>query len=158
MACQVLPLNGFVSYLSNRCQSAKIRIDVSVPSTLKHGVLQGLVLSPILLPCIPHLWKSSLLLSLKYHFYAGHTQIYCHITLDDVKPTFSHLKKCVIEVQLWINLNKLKLNHSMIDFMVFGVAAMQKRLEPCSPTYILGVWFKAAELVQHPGVIFDCDL
>ena len=41
-------LEWFVSHLSNRCQSIKLCSVVSVPSTLKYGVPQGSVLSPIL--------------------------------------------------------------------------------------------------------------
>ena len=37
---------------------------------------------------------------------------------------FQHLKKCLSEMQLWMNSNKLKLNRSNTEFIVFGVADM----------------------------------
>ena len=103
-----------MSYLSNRCQSVKIHSNVSVPSTLKYGVLRGSVLSPNLFSMDTALLEKLICAfeSLKHHFYADGTQIYCHNTLDDAKTTFGYLEKCLSEIQLWMNSDKLKFNPS----------------------------------------------
>ena len=62
--------------------------------------------------------------SLKYHFYADDNHIFCHITSDDAKTTFRQLEKCLSEIQLYMNLYKLKLNPANTEFIVFGAAAM----------------------------------
>ena len=72
------------------------------------------------------------------------------------KPTLSHLKKCLSEIQLLMNSKKLKLNPSKTEFMVFSAVANRKKLERLLPTHILGERFEAAESVQNLGVIFDC--
>ena len=95
--------------------------------------------------------------SLKYHFYADYTQVYCHITLHNAKTTFNHVEKCLSEIQLWMNSNKLKLNPSTTEFIVCGAAALQKRFEPLLPIHILFETFGSIELVQNLGVIFDWD-
>ena len=119
-------LNWFVLYLSNMCQYVKIHSIVTVPSTLKYIVPQGSVLGIILFSMYnaPLEKIFSTFKSLKYNFYAEDTQNYCHITLDYAKTTFSHLEKCLSEIQLWMNSKKVKLNPSKTEFMVFGAVAM----------------------------------
>ena len=92
----------------NRCHSIYIRSALSISSILTYSVQQG-----------------SAFKSLKYHFYADDTQIYCQITLDDAKTTFRHLQKCLGDIYIRVNSNKLKLNPAKREFMVFGAAAMR---------------------------------
>ena len=56
-----------------------------------------------------------------------------------------------------MNSNKLNLNPSKTEFMVFGSTAIQKRLEPLLPSRILTERFEATESVRNLSVIFDCD-
>ena len=78
----------------------------------------------------------------------------CHIFLDNARTTFSNLEKYQNEIQLWMNSNKVKLNPSKAEFMVFG--AMQERLEPLLPTHKLRVKFETAEVVWNVDVTLNC--
>ena len=84
--------------------------------TVKCGVLQGSVLGPLLFSLfINHIHKSSEIL--KFHLFADNTSIfYSHKDLRNVEMT---LNDVLAKVSEWLIANKLTLNVSKSNFIIF---------------------------------------
>jgi hypothetical protein len=158
-------LNGtvlawFKSYLSDRVQSVKIGSTLSEPTTLKFGVPQGSVLGPILYSMYTSPLSNviSAYDNLKYHFYADDTQLYFHISPNSSKLDFAQLQSCLVDIQMWMTANMLKLNPDKTEFIVFGSEKQRKMLSNCFPIDILGNDLSPANKVKNLGVILDSGL
>ena len=47
----------------------------------------------------------------RLHLYAGDTQIYLSVPIDDVSSATARLSHCVADVATWFSVNRLRLNH-----------------------------------------------
>ena len=108
------------SYFSDRSQSMRIE---SIMSDIVHiicGVPQGSVLGPLKF-CIQLLPLGAILRyhGIGYHIYADDTQLYLSFKFDNPSITLSKLNNCISDIRVWMIKNKLKINDSKTEFMVF---------------------------------------
>ena len=113
------PFLWFQSYLSDRMQYVSVDGGTSSKHALQCGVPQGLVLGPIL-----YLLYTSPLsdivkkFNLSYHFYADDSQLYLSFqpTIPgDRDLAVSNIERCVLEIDHWMLVNRLKLNKDKTD-------------------------------------------
>ena len=108
------------SYFSDRSQSTRIE---SIMSDIVHiicGLPQGSVLGPLKF-CIQLLPLEEILRyhGIGYHIYADDTQLYLSFKCDNPSITLSKLNNCISDIRVWMIKNKLKINDSKTEFIVF---------------------------------------
>ena len=118
------PFLWFQSYLSDRMQYVSVDGGTSSKHALQCGVPQGLVLGPIL-----YLLYTSPLsdivkkFNLSYHFYADDSQLYLSFqpTIPgDRDLAVSNIERCVLEIDHWMLVNRLKLNKDKTELLVIS--------------------------------------
>ncbi len=96
-------LNLFKSYLSDRRQFVCMGRHKSKIGSVKFGVPQGSLLSPLLFCMyifpLGHYLRS---LCLNYHLYADNTQVYIHSKPGDY-PAVAFLEHCISEINLRVS-------------------------------------------------------
>ena len=112
-------LNLIVSYLSDRKQ-VRINNIMSDRASIICGVPQGSVLGPLKF-CLYLLPLCSILKhhNIGYHIYADDTQLYIPFKCNDPLATLPKLKSCISGIRVWMIKNKLKINDSKTEFIVF---------------------------------------
>ena len=107
------------SYLSNRKQFVKIGSSESDHRTVKHGVPQGGILSPLLfLIYINDIVNVSRLIN--FALFADDTTV--TKSGNDVAQLCQEVSRELSKLQVWFNINRLSLNVTKTNFMVFGKA------------------------------------
>jgi len=106
-----IALRWFTSYLTDRQQSVNLCGSCSKIAGLRFGVPQGSVLGPLLFllytaPIVDIVNRHELL----HHCYADDTQIYFYCSPDKLPELTQKFTECIIEVELWMSSNRLKLN------------------------------------------------
>ena len=110
------------SYLDNRTQSVVIAGDASTPAHLKCGVPQGSVLGPDFFSDYSSPISSIIRAhGISVHCYAYDTQLYASFFPGQTETVVMvKLEQCIGELRKWMNSNKLKLNDSKTEFVIFG--------------------------------------
>ena len=117
-------LEWFRLYLGDRTQFVNINGSTSERRVLKFSVPQGLFLGPLLFS----LYTSPLSdiaskHELSFHFYADDRQLYVTFetsSLNDMELSKCRLEGCVLEIDTWMLLNKLKLNKNKTELLVIS--------------------------------------
>ena len=116
-------LKWFTSYLNLRSQCVLIKDCKSKDQQLLYGVPQGSVLGPILFS----LYVSPLTDIIRkhhvnFHTYADDVQIYISFTpsSESSSSALQTLENCVSDVRHWMYKNKLKLNDTKTEAVLFG--------------------------------------
>lgn len=153
-------LKWFESYLSNRKQFVNINASKSSLRDLETGVPQGSVLGPIL-----YLLYTSPMSdiikehNLRYHFFADDSQLFiafkskCH---DELLESKNRIEECISEINSWMSLNDLKLNHEKTEFLL-----LHSKFQPCPslPSIKIGEkQISQTSSATNLGVIFDKHL
>ncbi|KXJ07191.1 putative RNA-directed DNA polymerase from transposon BS [Exaiptasia diaphana] len=153
-------LQWFKSYLSNRHQFVSIDNVSSDSLTLGCGVPQGSVLGPVLYllytsPVADILRKHKM----SFHFYADDTQIYIPFSCNDenaLDAALNSIKACLCDIDLWMTINKLKLNKDKTEFLIFS---SKHSLLSSSPVISFGSEIiHPSSCVRNIGVLFDSSL
>ena len=118
-------LSWFRSYLNNRSYCVDVNNNISRSFQLFFGVPQGSVLAPILFTLyIKPLTSIISKFGFSYHSYANNVQFY--VTFDADKTLDENvLTKCLKAIEQWLCCNKLKLNNSKIQYILFGRTCKQ---------------------------------
>ena len=108
------------SYFSDRTQRVQIDGIMSDFASLLCGVPQGSVLGPMkfclyLLPLGATLRHHNI----GYHIYADDTQLYISFKCKDPLESLTRLNMCISDIRVWMIKNKLKINDSKTEFIIF---------------------------------------
>ena len=143
------------SYFSDRSQRVLIDDVMSGVANLVCGVPQGSVLGPLKF-CLYLLPLGAILRyhSIDYHIYADDTQLY--ISFKCITPLASLIKlnNCISDIRVWMINNKLKINDSKTEFIVFRSPQAKQDLSGLS--VIVGdCIIQQSSKVRNLGIIFD---
>src|SRR5207245_2892280 len=111
----------FRSYFHDRSQVIFSGGVFSDTSSLVCGVPQGSVLGPLLFT----LYTVDILRIIEHnglngHMYADDTQIYCHFHPSRADMALTQIQECFVDLQMWMNNNKLVLNAAKTEIILFG--------------------------------------
>ena len=124
-----------------------------------YSINQGAFLGPLLfslyttpLSKIIHLHPH-----IKFYFYADNTQLYIHLSHKNTSAALPKLNACLLDVQRWMSLSKLKLNPEKTEFIVFGSKAHSQKISSYFPVGILGSLLHPVDSVRNLGMWFDAE-
>ena len=148
----------FESYLKGRRQTVKIKNTVSNDLCLQFGVPQGSVLGPVLFTMYTQPLADILLKhDMKYHLYADDTQLYQCTNENNLHNLLADTEKCIHDVKIWMNTNKLKLNDSKTELIIFQ-NSWSSRESIVATLNINNNNIVSSSKVKNLGVTFDKDL
>ena len=148
-------LKSIKSYFSNRTQRVQIDNVLSDFANIICGVPQGSVLGPLKF-CLYLLPLSAILRyrNIGYHVYADDTQLYVSFKCKQPLEVISKLNSCLADIRRWMITNKLKINDSKTEFIVFR--SPQLRCDLSGLSVNVGESQVTQSLkVRDLGVIFD---
>ena len=146
------------SYLTSRTQSVLVGGKYSDPAVLKYGVPQGSVLGPGLFSDYSSR-VASLIRShgICVHCYADDTQLYTSFHPEQEAEALEKLEICIADLRTWMNENRLKLNDSKTEFIIFGTRKMLLNVSTSS-IKVGDENITAATEVRNIGAFFDNEL
>ena len=136
-------------------------VSVDGGTSLKHalqcGVPQGSVLGPILY----FLYTSPLSdivkrFNLSYHSYADDSQLYLSFqpTIPgDRDLAVSNIERCVLEIDHWMLVNRLKLNKAKTELLV--ISAKHLPMPTVQEISVVSETIRSSQKARNIGVIFD---
>ena len=108
------------SYFSDLTQRVQIDGIMSDFASLLCGVPQGSVLG--LMKLCSYLLPLGAILrhhNIGYHIYADDTQLYISFKCKDPLESLTRLNMCISDIRVWMIKNKLKINDSKTEFIIF---------------------------------------
>ena len=151
------PFLWLQSYLSDRMQYVFVDGGTSLKHTLQCGVPQGSVLGPIL-----YLLFTSPLsdivkkFNLSYHFYADDSQLYLSFqpTIPgDGDLAVSNIERCVLEIDHWMLVNRLKLNKDKTELLL--ISAKHLPVPIVQEISVVSETIRSSQKARNIGVTFD---
>lgn len=147
-----VPLQLFESYLSNRSQSVYCNGNYSTSKFISKGVPQGSLLGPILfLVYINDIVNASS--KFQYTIYADDTNLL--LADKDVLSLHRSLTTELHFINQWIQINKLKLNISKTNYILFQNRSLDYHLPP---VLLEGEILKNVSHTKFLGVVIDKNL
>ena len=121
------------SYFSDRTQRVQIDGIMSDFASLLCGVSQGSVLGPMKF-CLYLLPLGAILRhhNIGYHIYADDTQLYISFKCKDPLESLTKLNMCISDIRMWMIKNKLKINDSKTEFIIFRSPLLKQNLNDLS--------------------------
>ena len=121
------------SYFSDRTQRVQIYGIMSDFASLLCGVPQGSVLGPMKF-CLYLLPLGAILRhhNIGYHIYADDTQLYISFKCKDPLESLTKLNMCMSDIRVWMIKNKLKINDSKTEFIIFRSPLLKQNLSDLS--------------------------
>ena len=154
-------LAWFRSYLSDRTQRVKINDSLSDPVKLLTGFPQGSGWGPqAYSKYVGPLGQLLRLLEVIYHLFADDTQLLKPLNphnLSSQSMAFSRLEDTISQVAAWMTRNKLKMNESKTEFIIFGTRQQVSKVQQ-SAICVGGASIKAKKCVRNLGSMFDSEL
>ena len=151
-------LNWFKSYISERTQAVIVNDIESMTKPIKFGVPQGSKLGPILfnsyIAPISKIAKANGIIDEKY---ADDQQLILAFkpnNIHDETTALKRMEKCIADLRIFLNDNKLSNNCEKTEFMLIGPPKQLKNLSIKSID-INGISIKSADNAKNLGVIFD---
>ena len=149
-----LAFKWFSSYLTEHCQSVKIRSTLSNLQLL-FSMPQGSVLGPLLFSLYTFPLSTLIGKHKGVNSIFMDTQLYVHLSNRNASAAFDKLNRCLQDVKEWMSAGKHKFNPDKTEFILFGSKKQRERLNACLPIDILGNPLQPTESVRNLGVWFD---
>ena len=80
-----------------------------------------------------------------------------HLSHKNASAALAKLNACLLDVQRWLSLGKLKLNPEKTKSIVFGSKAQRQKISSHFPVSILGSLLHPVDSVRNLGVWFDVE-
>ena len=143
------------SYFSDRTQRVQIDGIMSDFVSLLCRVPQGPVLGPIKL-CLNLLPLGAILRhhTIDYHIYADDTQLYISFSCKDHFESLTKLSMCISDIRVWMVKNKLKINDSKTEFIIFQSPLLKQNLSDLSVS-VGDMQVSPSSKVRDLGIVFD---
>jgi len=146
------------SYLTRRLQTVLVSGKYSEPAVLKYGVPQGSVLGPAFFTD----YSAPVAALIRAHgvavqCYADDTQLYVSFPPSDEAAALERLEGCIADLRTWMNRNRLKLNDSKTEFIIFGTRSRLANVKTKS-VRVGDEEITAAKKVRNIGALFDSEL
>ena len=143
------------SYFSDRSQRVLIDDVMSGAANIVCGVPQGSVLCPLKL-CLYLLPLGAILKhhGIGYHIYADDTQLYISFKCNNPLASLPKLNNRISDIRVWMIKNKLRINDSKTEFIVFRSPQAKQDLSSLS-VYVGDSIIQQSSKVRDLGVIFD---
>ena len=150
-------LSWFCSYLNNRSHCVDVNKIISRSFQLFSGVPQSSVLAPILFTLyIKPLTSIISKFGFSYHFYADDVQFYATFDADKTLDA-NVLTKCLKAVEQWLCYNKLKLNNSKTQCILFSRTCKQSS-SVANAFSTVDFPLTSSICVKNLGVLLDSNL
>ena len=128
-------LKWFHAYLTDRTQAVSIDTEKSSQQVLRFGVPQGSVLGPKLFGMYTKPLGSVISQhNVTYHFYADDSQLYLAFRIEGTNlqdfscSPIAKLEQSIDETCTWMKANKLKVNESKTEVILFGTKQRLQKL------------------------------
>ena len=143
------------SYFSDRTQRVQIDGIMSDFASLLCGVPQGSVQGPMKF-CLYLLPLGAILRhhNIGYHIYADDTQLYISFKCKDPLESLTRLNMCISDIRVWMIKNKLKINDSKTEFIIFRSPHLKQNLSDLSVS-VGDMQVSPSSKVRDLGVVFD---
>ncbi len=143
------------SYFSDRSQQVCIDNIMSDLASIVCGVPQGSVLGPLKF-CLYLLPLGAILKhhGIGYHIYADDTQLYISFKCINPSASLPKLNGCISDIRVWMIKNKLKINDSKTEFIVFRSPQVKQDLSGLTVS-VGDSLIPQSSKVRDLGVIFD---
>ena len=119
------------SYFSDRTQRVQIDGILTDFASLLCGVPQGSVLGPMKF-CLYLLPLGAIHKHHNIHIYVDDTQLYISFKCKDPLESLTKLNMCISDIRVWMIKNKLKINDSKTEFMIFRSPLLKQNLSDLS--------------------------
>jgi hypothetical protein len=147
-------LSWLKSYLSDRTFKVVVNGVSSNYCELSIGVPQGSILGPLLFIMYTRdLEKVITMYGFSVHLYADDTQVYFVFDVHSENPDLSAVKKCFIDIKIWMTKNFLKLNDDKTEFMDIGYY-----VSPIKSLDLGEFSFEPVTKAKNLGFVFDHQL
>ena len=143
------------SYFSDRTQRVQIDGILSDFTSLLCGVPQGSVLGPmklcLYLPPLSAILRHHII---SYHMYADNTQLYILFKCKDPLESLTKLNMYISDIRVWMIKNKLKINDSKTEFIIFRSPLLKQNLSDLSVS-VGDMQVSPSSKVRDLGVVLD---
>ena len=89
-----------------------------------------------------------------YHIYADGTQLYISFKCKDPLESLTQLNMCNSDIRVWMIKNKLKINYSKSEFIIFRSPPLKQNLSVLS-VRVGDMQISPSSKVRDLGVVFD---
>lgn len=148
--------NMIYSYLTGRTMRVKINSLLSCAASLNSGVPQGSILGPLLFSC----YINSIVHKLDYstpHLFADDLQFYLPSDINAIDEAITKINSDLAAVSLWATENKLELNSSKTQAILFSKGRWGINLPLLSPILLGNDVIPMSLKVRNLGLIFSYD-
>ena len=149
-------LMWFKSYLEDRTQCVKVNNIYSHETLMSYGIPQGSVLGPILFTLyaqpLADIIKHH---DLQYHLYADDSQLYKSVPINNMPLAIENIEQCIVNVKTWMVLNKLQLNESKTELIMFGKPIDISKIHSPVLNTNNTAQIMSSTKVKNLGVVFD---
>ena len=125
-------------------------------------ILYGVPLHSVLVPILFSLYTTPLSKvigkhsSIKFHFYAGDTQLFIHLPNKNVIQSFERLKRYLDGVKCLLG-NNLKLSPDKTKLITLGTKLHYEKISALLPAHILNDPLHSEKVVKIFEVLFNSD-